>query len=166
MSNLTIRHVEPEDYQDLQALMACASVVWGTLQMPYPSVRLWKERAATPLEGHYRLVAELAGTVVGMIGLHPESRPRRNHAAHIGMSVHDAHQGQGVGQALLEAAINIADGWLNLRRLELTVFTDNDQAIALYERLGFEREGVLREFAFRGGSYVDALTMARLRVPA
>ena len=56
-----------------------------------------------------------------------------------------------------------ADRWLGLRRIELTVWTDNAAAIALYERFGFEREGLHRAFALRDGEYVDALAMARLR---
>ena len=43
------------------------------------------------------------------------------------------------------------------------MFVDNQPAIALYERHGFVREGVLVAYAFRAGQFVDALTMARLR---
>ena len=59
--------------------------------------------------------------------------------------------------------MDLADNWLGLRRLELTVFVDNDTAIRLYERSGFVREGVLRAYAFRDGRFVDVLAMARLR---
>jgi hypothetical protein len=47
--------------------------------------------------------------------------------------------------------IDLADNWLNLRRLGLTVFADNPRAIGLYESLGFQREGVMREFGFKPG---------------
>ncbi|HEY5107188.1 MAG TPA: GNAT family N-acetyltransferase [Caulobacteraceae bacterium] len=63
----------------------------------------------------------------------------------------------------MAALLDQADRWLDYRRLKLTVFSDNDRAIALYERFGFEREGLLRAYAFRDGAYVDAVTMARLR---
>jgi putative acetyltransferase len=56
----------------------------------------------------------------------------------------------------------MADKWLNLTRLELEVYTDNESAIRLYERFGFEREGTLRQHAFRDGKYVDSYFMARL----
>jgi putative acetyltransferase len=78
--------------------------------------------------------------------------------------VHDAYAGRGAGRALMQALIDQADRWLAYRRLELTVWTDNDRAIALYEAFGFEREGVLRAYAWRDGAYVDALAMARLRL--
>src|SRR4051812_49170785 len=48
---------------------------------------------------------------------------------------------------------------VNLRRLELIVFADNPRAIGLYEKLGFEHEGVMREFGFKRGQYLDAILM-------
>jgi len=59
--------------------------------------------------------------------------------------------------------IDLADRWLNLKRLELQVWSDNHRAIALYERFGFEREGLLRADAFRDGAYDDTVAMSRLR---
>lgn len=79
------------------------------------------------------------------------------------MAVRDDWHGRGIGTALMEAAIDMADNWLNLARLELTVFLDNAPAIGLYEKLGFTTEGTLANYAFRDGEYVDCLTMARLR---
>lgn len=75
----------------------------------------------------------------------------------------EAWQGKGVGKALMQAGIDLADKWLNLTRLELEVYSDNDAAIRLYEQFGFEREGVLRQHAFRDGRYVDSIMMGRLR---
>jgi len=78
------------------------------------------------------------------------------------MGVHDDFCRRGIGSALLGALVEAADGWLNIKRLQLTVYTDNETAIRLYRRFGFEEEGVSRAFAFRDGAYVDALAMARL----
>ncbi len=52
---------------------------------------------------------------------------------------------------------------MNLRRVELTVYADNQAAIGLYRKFGFETEGQLRDYAVRDGGYVDVLSMARLR---
>ena len=79
------------------------------------------------------------------------------------MAVDVAYQGQGVGSALLAAIVDLADNWYNLRRLELEVHADNAAGVALYEKFGFEVEGVYRKFAYRDGAFVDALAMARLR---
>lgn len=86
------------------------------------------------------------------------------HTAHLGLGVHDDFTGRGIGKALLLALIDAADNWLNIRRLELTVHADNLKAIGLYEKCGFEREGVHRDYAFKNGRFVDALAMARLRL--
>lgn len=75
----------------------------------------------------------------------------------------DDWQGKGVGSALMQAMIDLADKWLNLTRLELTVYTDNEAGIALYKKFGFEIEGTHRKFAFRDGEFVDAYAMARVR---
>lgn len=77
--------------------------------------------------------------------------------------MHDQWQGQGVGQALLAAAIDLADNWLNLSRLELTVYIDNPAAIKLYQNNGFAVEGTLKKYDYRQGTYVDAYTMARIK---
>jgi putative acetyltransferase len=89
---------------------------------------------------------------------------RRSHVGSIGMAVHDAYAGRGAGAALMAAVLDLADNWLQLKRIELTVYADNPRAIALYERFGFEREGLCRAFAWRDGAYADAVAMARLRL--
>jgi putative acetyltransferase len=60
------------------------------------------------------------------------------------MGVRDDWQGKGVGSALMRAALDLADNWLGLRRLELNVHADNERAIALYRKFGFEIEGTHR----------------------
>jgi putative acetyltransferase len=64
---------------------------------------------------------------------------------------------------LLAAALDVADNWMNLHRVELTVFADNEAAQNLYRKFGFEVEGRLRDYAVRDGKYVDTVSMARLR---
>lgn len=63
----------------------------------------------------------------------------------------------------MQAAVDLADKWLNLTRLELEVQVDNEGAIRLYKKFGFEIEGTLREYAFRDDSFVDVYSMARLK---
>jgi L-phenylalanine/L-methionine N-acetyltransferase len=77
--------------------------------------------------------------------------------------VHDDFHRRGIGAALLAALIDTADNWLNLTRLELTVFVDNEPAIRLYKKFGFAIEGTRRADAFREGRFVDSFQMARLR---
>jgi putative acetyltransferase len=86
------------------------------------------------------------------------------HVGSIGMAVSDDWQGKGVGTALMEAALDLADNWLNLTRIELHVYVDNAAGIALYEKFGFEVEGTHRRLAFRDGEYIDTYSMARLKL--
>lgn len=161
---IVIRRAEPGDYEALWRIFTGPKAVWGTLQLPFPSAELWRKRLAEPPEGMFSLVACADGEVVGQVSLHtfPNS-PRRRHAGKIGMAVRDDWQGKGVGSALMQAAIDLADKWLNLSRLELEVFTDNEPAIRLYKKFGFNIEGTLVRYAFRDGQYVDTFIMARLR---
>lgn len=164
VEGLQIRRAEPDDYRGVYEIYCGPRATAGTLQVPYPSLEEWRQRLAAPPEGVYSLVAVVDGRVVGMAGLHTNpNRPRRRHAASVGMGVHDEWQGKGVGTALLRACVELADKWLNLTRLELEVYTDNEAAIRLYERFGFVREGMMRRHAFRDGRYVDSYFMARLR---
>jgi L-phenylalanine/L-methionine N-acetyltransferase len=160
---ILIRAQEPEDVAAIAEIFACPSVVAGTMQLPFRSLAERRARLGQPEEGVHRLVAEVDGRVVAMLGLHVEATPRRRHCGSLGMAVHDGFQGQGVGTALLAAAINLADNWLGLHRLELEVYPDNAAGIRLYEKFGFAVEGTARDFALRDGVFVDALMMARLR---
>jgi putative acetyltransferase len=165
--SLQIRRAEPSDAEAVYEIYQNPRAIWGTFQLPYPSLEEWKKRLSQPPEGAYILVAVAGAKAIGMLGLHTTpSQPRRRHAATVGMAVHDGWHGRGVGTALMRAAIDLADHWLNLHRLELEVYTDNEAAVRLYERHGFIIEGTLREFAFRDGAYVDAFSMARLRPSA
>ena len=164
VEGLRIRRAEPDDYSAIYEMFDCPNVFPGTLQLPYPSREQWRQRLAEAPQGTYNLVAVAGERVVGMLGLHTfPDKPRRRHAGAVGISVHDEWQGKGVGTALMRAGVELADKWLNLVRLELEVYTDNEPAIRLYHRFGFEREGTLRQYAFRDGRYVDSYLMARLR---
>jgi L-phenylalanine/L-methionine N-acetyltransferase len=161
---IEIRHVEPDDYKAIQQIHAQPKVVWGTLQLPFPSAEMWKKRLTEKPDSLYSLVACVENEIVGFLGLWIDSHsPGRRHIGGIGMAVHDKWQGQGVGTALMEATIELADKWLNLVRLELTVYTDNEPAIKLYQKFGFKIEGTLERYAFRDGNYVNAYSMARIK---
>ena len=162
--NLEIRRVEPGDYQAVCAVHAQPNALRGTLQLPFPSEEMWKKRIEGYGDETFALVACVDGEVVAMAGLNlfPKT-PRRRHVGYVGLAVHDKWQSKGVGTALMRALIELADNWLNLSRLELTVFTDNEPALKLYKKLGFEIEGTHRKFAFREGEYADCYAMARVR---
>ncbi len=164
MANVSVRHAEPDDAQAIHQILCGPRATAGTLQLPLQSVEGVRKRFFSETrEGLYHLVACMDEEVVGHLGLETFTRPRRRHVGEIGMAVRDDWQGQGVGTALMEAVLDLADNWLDLTRIELSVYTDNAAGIALYEKFGFEIEGTHRRYAFRNGDYVDAYSMARLR---
>lgn len=159
---IVVRAAEPSDVPAITEVMNQPRAVWGTLQTPLMSVEMRQKRFDATDHNNRALVAVLDGRVVGSIGLHREPWHRRIHTASIGMAVHDAFAGRGVGSAMMAAVVDLAERWWNIKRLELNVYADNARAIALYERFGFEREGLMRAYAWRDGAYVDSLAMARL----
>lgn len=164
IEGLTIRRAEAEDCVGIAEMFESSKVYSGTLQVPYPSREYWRRRITENPESAHYLLAIVDERVVGMAGIDTfPTRPRRKHAGAIGISVHEEWQGKGVGGALMRALLDLADNWLNLTRLELEVYADNEAAIHLYERSGFEVEGTLRQYAFRNGTYVDSKIMARLK---
>lgn len=165
-AQILVRRVEVRDAAAVARTMATPQALAGTLQLPFPSAAMWEKRIAEHAADHHMLVAEVEGEVVGNAGLLPAARAaRRRHAGAIGMSVRDDWQRRGVGSALLAAVVDLADNWIGYTRLELTVYTDNAAALALYRKFGFVIEGTLRDYALRDGAYIDAYTMARF-VPA
>lgn len=162
--NITIRAAEPADYDAIRETMMQPRAQSETLQVPHTSLEVFRKRAADLPPTDHILVAEVDGKIVGNVGLIGAGRHvRRRHVASLGITVHDAWTGKGVGSALMQAALDLADKWLQYTRVELTVFTDNAAAIALYQRFGFEIEGTQKRYAFRNGEYVDVYAMARLK---
>jgi L-phenylalanine/L-methionine N-acetyltransferase len=160
---VTIRAREPGDWREIADLTSLPKVRFGTLRLPFTNGEFWRRLMENPVEGHTHIVAILDGRIVGVAGL-MQGKGRRSHLAEIFMSVHDDHCGRGIGTALLAALVDAADNWLNIRRLELTVYVDNEAGIRLYKKFGFEIEGTRRADAFRAGKFVDSLMMARVRL--
>jgi len=157
-----VRAVRLSDAEEVTELMNLPGYRAGTLRPPYQTVEQIRKHVENPSPGALNLVVTQDGRIVANGGLN-RFTGRRQHAAGIGMGVHDDFTGRGFGRILLGAMVDAADDWLDIKRLELTVYTDNDIAIGLYRKFGFEQEGVLKAYGFRSGTYVDAYAMARVR---
>jgi putative acetyltransferase len=160
---ITVRRCEPEDYEAVHLVSSSPRAMAETLEIPFSSRQAWREKLARPGEDKIHLVACVGDEVVGYLALMVYMIPRTRHSGHFGIAVRDDWQGKGVGTALVEACVDLADNWLNLTRLDLRVYVDNGPAISLYEKFRFEVEGTHKRFAYRNGEYVDAHVMARLR---
>lgn len=161
--NIAIRPQHPHDTTALHAIRRHPLVARTTLQIPsleYPDVL--KQSQESVIFRH-RFVAEADGRVVGSANLTVHQIPRSSHVAGLGMMVHPDYWSQGIGSKLMDAILNIADNWLNLKRVELEVHTDNPAGVHLYRKFGFEIEGTKRFQSLGDGRWTDSYFMARLR---
>ncbi|MBN7821132.1 GNAT family N-acetyltransferase [Bowmanella yangjiangensis] len=159
---IRIRHSVKDDFAAIQAIYQQPGCYSGTLQLPFRSADYWQARLTQLPENSYSLVAEKEQKVVGQLFLSQCDHPRRRHVARLGMAVCESSQGQGIGKQLIRAALELANDWLAITRVELEVYTDNDAATGLYRSFDFEVEGTMKNYAFRQGQYVDAYMMARV----
>ena len=162
-NEILIRPILPQDARDQYEMATHPAVARDTLNLPSMELAETQAWISKQTPGRSRLVAEVEGKSVGFISLQHFQRPRITHAGSLGMFVHPDYWGRGIGSKLMEAALNVADNWLDLKRVELGVFVDNEVAIHLYQKFGFETEGVRRKVAFGEGEWRDDLVMARLR---
>ena len=102
-----------------------------------------------------------AGDVVGWCDIIRDTRPGFTHSGRLGMGLLPSYRGRGIGARLALAAIARA-AEQGLDRIELEVYASNTRAIALYERLGFVREGVKRAARRLDGRVEDNVLMARI----
>jgi RimJ/RimL family protein N-acetyltransferase len=105
-------------------------------------------------------VAEGPEGIIGRLSVARDPHPASDHVADLGLMVAKDRRRQGVGRALMEAAERWAQE-VGVRKLELHVFPHNTAAIALYETLGYEREGLRRAHYRRTGGFLDAILMAK-----
>lgn len=168
--SIDVRVAEPGD---AAALVALASAVGGEPEGWLLSDARWRSvgderRYLRALRRHPDgavLVAEAGDAVVGRLSIARDPHPSSAHVADLGLMVAATHRRRGVGTALLSAA----EDWARVARitkLELHVFPHNTAALALYEQVGYEREGYRHAHYRRpDGSLVDAILMAKLIDP-
>jgi RimJ/RimL family protein N-acetyltransferase len=109
--------------------------------------------------GNLVLVAEADGAVVGNVLIAVERNQASDHLGTLSVCVRRDWRDVGIGSAIIRAALDRARQQ-GLAKVALSVFPDNERAIAVYERLGFVREG-LRRRQYRGphGTFRDELLM-------
>ncbi|HEX2913627.1 MAG TPA: GNAT family N-acetyltransferase [Chloroflexia bacterium] len=157
---ITIRPVRVEDAEAIWEISRQAGVIETIMTLP--SERLGQRsrqlQDLTP-DDHY-FVAEVENRVAGLAGL-TVGQGRTRHSGYIFLFVGAAFQGMGVGTRLLETLIDLADNWLLLKRVELTVMAGNERARRLYEKAGFVVEGHLKFSVISQGEIKDEWLMAR-----
>ncbi len=101
------------------------------------------------------------GKMIGYIWAECGEFRRIAHTAYIVTGVLKEYTNKGIGTAFFRKLMNWAEK-NGIVRLELTVECDNSAAIHLYEKSGFQIEGIRRKSMFVGGNFVDEYYMARI----
>jgi putative acetyltransferase len=161
-NNIVIRPVRIEDAEALWTIARQQGVIETTMALP--SLRLEQRiKSLQELSEHdHYMVAEQAGQIAGIAGL-TVGTGRLRHSGHLFIYVATQYQGQSIGSQLMQTLLDLADQWLLLRRVELTVLTENEGAKRLYERFGFVVEGRRKMSIISQGELKDEWLMARYR---
>ena len=160
--------VRPAEPGDAARLVELAREVWGEEEGWLITGGEWRSageerRYLRSLRRHPHaavFVAETNGTIIGRLSIARDPHPASEHVADVGLMVDRGHRRLGAGTALMVEAERWARQ-VGVLKLELHVFPYNEPAIALYERLGYEREGFRHRHYRRGGQLVDAILMAK-----
>jgi len=105
------------------------------------------------------LVAELNNEFIGNIDLTGSKRSKINHTAMIGMGIKENWRNQGLGQILIECAIDWATSKSDIQIIWLDVYATNDIGYRLYEKMGFKVSGIIKGFFREGNEYIDKIQM-------
>jgi L-phenylalanine/L-methionine N-acetyltransferase len=157
-----VRHATTEDFDFIYGLYFHPQI------NPYLLYEMMETEAFKPifadlLAKEIVFVFENNGQKVGMFKLFAHTH-RTSHIAYLGgVAIHPDFAGKGFGNEMLEEILDLAQkrGFL---RIELSTATINEKAIHLYEKMGFQKEGVLRNFCFLKSEnrFLDEVMMAYL----
>ncbi|WP_407370637.1 GNAT family N-acetyltransferase [Carnobacterium sp.] len=162
-----IRPINSGDGKGLNELRRMPGVFENILGIPSERIQQNEDFVVSMDANQHQFVAiskfqDKEELIVGTAGLSVNGNHRMRHSGTIGIMIHKDYHNQGIGSALISALIDVADNWLMLVRLELTVFEKNERAIHLYEKFGFEKEGLKRLAAIKEGKYENEYIMARI----
>jgi RimJ/RimL family protein N-acetyltransferase len=165
---LYLRAIERDDLQRCHDWMNDEEVT-ATLAQRYPMSLAreadWVERATRSQDSSELTLAiclEQGDRHIGNCGL--VGIDRDNASATLGILIGEKDcRGQGLGEEAVRVLCRYAFDEMNLHKIRLDVYATNPGAEKTYERVGFRREGVLREEAFRQGRYLDVIRMGLLR---
>jgi ribosomal protein S18 acetylase RimI-like enzyme len=127
-----------------------------------PPINTTKDFVLNNINGNWpQVVAMSDGELIGWCDITALDRPVFAHIGSLGMGVLAPYRGQGVGKALISAALQKARA-RGLTRMELTVRENNKAAIELYKKFGFVAEGIHKNGVCIDGQYENHIFMALL----
>jgi putative acetyltransferase len=155
---VAVRAAEDDDLDGIVEMVVAVAAEgrWIAAEAPVDTGRRRRYLAEALDDEHALvLVADAGGSVVGELGMTLAGYG----VADLGMLVADDWRGRGIGTALLEAGLDWARQ-AGAHKVALQVWPHNQAAIGLYEKFGFQREGLLRRhYRRRSGELWDAVVM-------
>lgn len=127
----------------------------------YISINEQEETIANTGPNDYKRVAVVDGKIVGIINMKQDLRKKFEHIAQFGISVQKEYAGMGIGSSLIENALKFAKNNEIIEKVMLTVFSNNEGAIRLYERFGFKKEATLTDQVKLEKGYTDLIYMTK-----
>ncbi len=106
-------------------------------------------------------VAEENENLLGFIAVISESPSKRKFQRYVAMGVLEQHHGKKIGQGLMEKCISFCKDQ-NVKRIELTVVCENEKAVNLYKKFGFEIEGTKRCSLMIRDRFLDEYYMSKI----
>lgn len=165
---LTIREATKDDAESVIAFVKAIGDESDNLTFSGSEFRLTIEEEQKILtdfhqkENHIYLIALIDDNIVGQAHAYGSHKPRLKHACEIGISTRKNHWGKGVATSVLTVLIEWANTNPIIKKINLKANVTNTKAIALYERMGFEHEGVHRRDFYLYGEYTDAVSMGMI----
>jgi diamine N-acetyltransferase len=160
-SKVRLRPIEPDDVPMLQRWINTSparNFIFTRLPMSLEQERDWAANAAVNPNAPVYIIQTSDGVDIGSAGLQIEGA-----RATLGIAIHDERfWNRGLGSDAVATLVNGAFLARPLTRIELTVLPDNKRAIRAYERVGFQREGLLRRYLYQNGAYRDVVQMSIL----
>lgn len=169
MADFTVRKAQPEDAaQIIEHMKTIADEPGNGIALSSSSEYTFTEAELAKIIAERQdsdsaliLVAEAEGTIVGYAYCFA-GRLGYKHTQDLNVTVNRQWRDKGVGTALLRYMIDWCRANPNVRRLELWVFPNNPRAMHVYEKLGFQHEGVRRASYFKQGEMLDLILMGIL----
>lgn len=134
----------------------CSSMLVSQIEQ-----RRWYDHYGSRNETVVFMIEDEEQTAIGYTIL--KNLDHKNGQAEIGLHIAPERQGKGYGKDAFKTLIRYCFEELNLNRVYLQVFSFNQRAARMYEALGFQHEGRLRECYFSQNAYHDILIMGLLR---
>lgn len=117
----------------------------------------WKENKGI------RWGIERKGTqgLIGTVGFNALALKHKR--AEIGYEIHPDHWRKGYTSEAVRSVVQYGFSELGLTRIGAVIFTENDASYQLLEKVGFDREGILRDYIYQNGTAHDTYVYSLLK---